>query len=375
MERGLVTTSGIGFVVNGESFPVVGVNCYFLGWCGDGARKDAIQSIRATGANVIRVMGFLNTPALPASGITFQYKSDDTIVINDGPSGLQRLDSLIAAAEQNEMRLIIPLVNYWNDLGGMQTYLEWLFPGMNLPVEEFYRRPEARNAFKDWLGYILNRSSSVTGIPYRESPAILGWELTNEARCPIAGGRELLLDWAADMSQFVKRADNDPNHLLALGDEGFLRHEFPPNSLYTGEFGVDFDATLDIPQLDFGTYHFYPAPTQMNVDPSFGETWIRDHVAAGKRVNKPVILEEYGIRIGDYGVTSAEDRDRWYADWQQSVYRSGGAGDLLWMMGCHNSEVAGYQDEYTVYSAAEIPSVSNHVGAMGRGGRISPWFP
>lgn len=364
MPPDFVRTAGTSFVLNGAPFCVVGVNCYFLAWCGAAARDSTIQAIRATGANAVRVMAYLNAAGLPASGVAFQYSDGNSIILNEGPTGLQRLDALIAAAEQTGLRLILPLVNYWDDLGGMPTYLKWLFPNESLPVEEFYRRPEAKAAYQNYVAQILTRRNTVTGTLYRDSPAILAWELANEPRCAISGGRQLLLDWAAEMSQFVKRPENDPNHLLALGDEGFLRHNQPPNSLYTGEYGVDFEATLGIPEIDFGTYHFYPAPQQMNVHPSFADTWIRDHVAAAERANKPAVLEEYGIRIGDYGVTSPADRDLWYASWQQSIANAGGAGDLLWMFGCTDPEVAGYRDDYTVYAGSDVPSLINHARAM-----------
>jgi hypothetical protein len=85
---------------------------------------------------------------------------------------------------------------------------------------------------------------------------------------------------------------------LRPGDEGFLRHNDPPNHLYTGEYGVDFEATLGIPEIDFGSDHFYPAHKQMNVLLEFARTWIDDHVAAGQRTNKPAILGEYGSESG-----------------------------------------------------------------------------
>jgi mannan endo-1,4-beta-mannosidase len=168
----------------------------------------------------------------------------------------------------------------------------------------------------------------------------------------------LLLDWIRDMSRFIK--DQDENHLVAVGDEGFLRHNHPQNHLYTGEYGVDFEATLGIPDIDFGCYHFYPAVEQMNVPLDFGRTWISDHIAAGRRADKPVILEEYGIKLGDHEVTSSSERDEWYAKWRQTVYESGGAGDLLWMIGSHEASVAGNRDDYTICSAEEIPSLTTH---------------
>jgi mannan endo-1,4-beta-mannosidase len=355
---GFVKTDGTRFVVAGEEFPVAGVNCYFLSYCSDEARRDALATIQAVGANVIRSWAFLNFRERPVSGPSFQYASGRNIIVNEGPDGLSRLDGLIAAAEEQEFRLILPLVNYWDDLGGMRTYLDWLFPGQNLSVDEFYRRPEARTAFKNWIGGVLNRVNSRTNLAYRDSPAIFAWELANEPRCQMQGGRELLLNWTRDIAGFIK--GQDVNHLVALGDEGFLRRDRAQSHLYTGQYGVDFEATLGVPDIDFGCYHFYPAAEQMNVPLAFGRTWITDHIEAGRHAGKPVLLEEYGIKIGDYDVRSNAERDEWYATWRQTVYESGGAGDLLWMMGSREASVAGNADDYTIYAADEIPSFSSN---------------
>ena len=37
---------------------------------------------------------------------------------------LQRLDLILAEAGKNGIRIIFPFVNYWDDLGGMQWYVD-----------------------------------------------------------------------------------------------------------------------------------------------------------------------------------------------------------------------------------------------------------
>jgi mannan endo-1,4-beta-mannosidase len=355
-----VRTRGTSFVLGDEPFAAVGVNCYFLAYCSDTTRQQVFDTAKQMGAGVIRSWAFLDRAALADNDVTFQYAAGGKVVINDGPNGIERLDALIAAAEQAELRLILPLVNHWDAFGGMPMYLQWLF-GKPTPVDQFYSAPEARAAYSNWVTAILTRTNTRTGQPYRESPAILAWELTNEARCEVPGGRELLLAWTSEMSRLVKQLD--PNHLVALGDEGFFKHNFPPNHMYAGKHGVDFEATLGIPEIDFGTYHFYPGPGASGVPNSFGNTWIADHIAAGERANKPALLEEYGARIGP-DVANAADRDDCYANWLASNFMGGGAGDLIWMLGSHASDVAGYRDDYTVYSADEVPSVAAHAAVM-----------
>jgi mannan endo-1,4-beta-mannosidase len=297
------------------------------------------------GANVIRAWAFLDTEGPPAADrVAFQYVENGAIQINDGPYGLERLDALIAAAEEFGIGLILPLVNYWPDFGGMAMYLKWL--GLSGGVANFYGSPEARRAYRRWIEHVLTQRNTITGRFYSDEPAILAWELANEPRCQIAGGRDLLLDWAVEMSSFVKQVD--PNHLLALGDEGFFCRQ-GPGHLYDGTYGVDFEAVLALDQIDFGTYHFYPQHWGLANGLEFAERWIAGHIAAGNRAGKPVVLEEYGLKIDGVSVRSPLERDQWLDNWRRSVTELGGGGALQWMLGCREPDTSGYCDDYTIY--------------------------
>ena len=63
-------------------------------------------------------------------------------------------------------------------------------------------------------------------------------------------------DWAAEMSAYIKSID--PNHLVAIGDEGWFQWANPPTYPYAPGVGIDFDSNLEIETLDFGTFHCYP---------------------------------------------------------------------------------------------------------------------
>ena len=41
---------------------------------------------------------------------------------------LQRLDLVLSEAAKNGIYIILPLVNYWSDLGGMQWYVDQVKP-------------------------------------------------------------------------------------------------------------------------------------------------------------------------------------------------------------------------------------------------------
>lgn len=309
------------------------------------------------GVNVIRAWAFLNVDNRSPGSIAFQYLNNGEITVDGGPDGLERLDALIEAAEQQGLRLILPLINYWRDFGGMPLYLQWL--GITGGVEQFYVAAAARTAYQKWVQEVLTRRNTRTGRLYSEEPAVMAWELANEPRCEVQGGRDLFLDWVGETSRFVKALDS--NHLLALGDEGFLLHAGTNDPLYNGSHGVDGEAVLGFGEIDFATYHFYPSA--MGHPNDFGETWVKDHVASAGRANKPAIIEEYGLGLSST-VTPA-DRNQWYARWLESVVQAQGAGDLLWMIGGTQADANGFRDEFTVLSGAEVPVVAAHAAQMG----------
>jgi mannan endo-1,4-beta-mannosidase len=352
-----VTAKDTQFQLNGAAFPVSGVNCYFLAYCNDGSRRQAMTTAKQMGATVIRTWAFWAVEDFVPGGQAFQYFKDGNIVINDGPNGLERLDALIKAAEDLDVKLILPLINYWEALGGMPTYVNWLSPGSD--VTEFYRAPALRFAYQTWVNQLLTRRNTITGRSYSDEPAIMAWELTNEARCQISGGRELLLDWINEMSAFVKRLDS--KHLLALGDEGFF-YKKGSGDLYDGSHGVDWAANLAIPDVDFGTYHFYPQVWGHAHDLNFATRWITDHQTVAAGLNKPAVMEEFGLSLDNINVKSPADRNQWFGRWMQTVRDTGTAGSLLWMLGLNASDTAGYKDPYVIYEPAEVPSIASKEG-------------
>ena len=77
---------------------------------------------------------------------------------------------------------------------------------------------------------------------------------TASEACDVTGST--IRDWAAEMSAYIKSID--PNHLVAIGDEGWFQWANPPTYPYAPGVGIDFDSNLEIETLDFGTFHCYP---------------------------------------------------------------------------------------------------------------------
>jgi mannan endo-1,4-beta-mannosidase len=326
---------------NGSRFKAVGANNYYAAFATHAMRGAVLDAAKRMALNVLRVPAFLDAVW---RGAYFQSwnPASNRPEVNTGENGLQRLDHLLADAEQAGIRLILPLVNHWPDFGGMDRYVEWF-------------HASSREAYQSYVCQILTRKNTVTGRIYKDEPAILGWELANEPRCNARGGSAILLDWVREMSRWIKQ--NDPNHLLGVGDEGFF-----------GKHGVDCNAFLNVPDIDFGTFHLYPQAWKQRDPLSFGLRWIEQRLAAGRRAGKPMLLEEYGMTVGGRGgLSSASERDDIYRVWLRSILEREGAGDLAWMLASTDDETGELYpdyDQFTFCSDVDVPSIRSHALEM-----------
>jgi mannan endo-1,4-beta-mannosidase len=246
--------------------------------------------------------------------------------------------------------VILPLVNNWQEYGGIDQYVAWFSLTSH---NSFFTDPRARQAYKNWAAHLLNRTNTYSGLRYADDPTIMAWELANEPRC--AGDWASLLNWVVEMSDFIKQID--PNHLVAVGDEGFFKRSLTSDWTYDGSQGVDFEAFLGVPTIDFGTFHLYPDTYGMGTN--FGSYWIDDHLAAGARAGKPVILTEYGLK-------DPATREGFYETWLNKIYAQGGAGDLIWMLAGAQDDGTLYPDfdQYTLYSASAPAIIRTHAAQM-----------
>lgn len=64
------------------------------------------------------------------------------------------------------------------DYGGMQQYVEWA--NSTGTVSQFYTDSSIQALYKDYVTGIVLRKNSLTGVVYRDDPAILAWDIANE---------------------------------------------------------------------------------------------------------------------------------------------------------------------------------------------------
>ncbi|KAG2015515.1 acetyl xylan esterase, variant 3 [Coprinopsis cinerea AmutBmut pab1-1] len=221
---GFVKTNGTRFVLDGKPYTVVGSNSYWVGLSGHSRdnMNRAFADIAAAGGTTVRTWGFNEVTAY--GGIPYyQIWNGRTPSVNTGANGLQNFDQVIAAAKANGIKLIVALTNNWSDYGGMDVYVRQILNSNNHDL--FYTDPDVKAAFKNYIRAFVGRYVNETGI--------LGWELANEPRCRGSTGTTsgrctpaTITAWAREMSAFIKSID--PNHLVALGDEGFYNQPGHP---------------------------------------------------------------------------------------------------------------------------------------------------
>jgi mannan endo-1,4-beta-mannosidase len=360
LNKGFVARSGSQFLLNGKPYRFAGNNVYYLFYKSHYMIDDVMATMQRNGIRVIRTWGFSDGKAPYAGdgdgipngneGSAFQPEKD----LYYEPTFVH-FDSVIKSAGKHGVRLIIPLVNYWSDkdmgneedrqnaFGGIGQYLEWC--GIGLQYEQgrlsnkdlFYTDPCVKDAYKAYARQMIIRVNTLTGMPYKDDPTIFAWELANEPRCESVDrcrGGQTFYEWAAEMSGYIKSLD--PNHMVALGDEGFLKESGNPDPYYNGAFGVDWQYNLGISTIDFGTVHLYP--DHWNKDLTWAANWITDHITISRQMGKPVVFEEFGICHDDghnlyllYPCDNRFNRDQTYAAWT-NLFETGAAGDLVWMI-------------------------------------------
>lgn len=295
-----VQATGGQFTLGGSPFRIAGANCYYLVYESPPVVADVLDAAVAMGLRVIRTWAF---PELATE---------------------ERLDRLVEAAAARGLRLILPLINNWPDFGGMDA---WVAARSLSGHDAFFDDPGLRAAYRDWAARLAAR--------YRAEPAIMAWELANEPR---ASNPALLLDWMAEMSGFLKA--EAPRHLVAAGDEGFFYEPGSGNWISDGSTGGDFHAILNLPSIDFGTFHLYPESWGRNA--AWAERWIERHLDAAAQAGKPALLEEFGV-------ADAGRREAAYARWLEAVEARRGAGALVWMLACCCEDGTPYSgDRYTL---------------------------
>ena len=321
--------------LDGKPFEFVGTNNYYLGYKSQLMVDDVLSTAAANGFNVMRTWGWMDTTS---DGVNFQTfdSATNSMVYNDGPTGLQHLDYAVARAGKLGMKLVIPFTGNWDAFGGMDQYVKW---AGGTTHDEFYTNAKIKTWYKAWISHLLNHVNFYTGVALKNDPTIMTWELANEPRCN--GGLSAsascttatITSWAADTSAYIKSLDK--KHLVSSGSEGFLCIAGSTEYERGCSSGLDELAIAKLTTIDVLSYHLYP-DGGWNKTVAWGTTWITDHTKLARMIGKPSMLGEFGLR-------DKVARNTTYRTWTDAVRKSGGNGALFWIL-------TGVQDDGTLYA-------------------------
>ena len=369
-KTGFVTKSGTQFIKDGKSYHYIGTNLWYasvLASTGEGGDRERfckeLDNLKAIGVNNLRILSGpdagsdLANPAKP-------YLQKAPGVLND--TILEGLDFAIAELEKRDMTAVIYLNNAWDWSGGFGFYLKECGYGDSPNTNEdggynryvdycanFAREQKALDMYYSYIKQIVSRKNSITGRYYKDEPSIMAWQLCNEPRAFAKENKEAFAKWIAEAAALIKSIDS--NHLVSTGSEGYI--------------GCEVDAELcerihADKNIDYLTIHIWPvnwgwAPRSnpdSGIDNACKESgkYINEHIAMAKRVEKPLVIEEFGYsRQGNVSGTGipTDSRDIFYSFIFEQVKKSadengpiagcnfwgwGGSGrprDLVWQPG------------------------------------------
>ncbi|GMV45204.1 MAG: hypothetical protein AMXMBFR66_06020 [Pseudomonadota bacterium] len=200
-----------------------------------------------------------------------------------------KLDRIVEAAERHGIAMQFVILN--NVVLNTQLTPQWdgnpynaRHPGGFLDrPEQFFADARARRMFKRLLRYLVAR--------YSHSPAILAWELVNEAYlvdgfATSAQVRADVIDWHREMSEYL-RAIDPARHLVTTGSA-----EQP-----------QLDALWSLPAIDLVQFHNY-RPQQI--------TAFASDIARLRSLGKPVLIGEFGVddQVAETRVASLPEPER-----------------------------------------------------------------
>lgn len=313
-EHGFVQVEGTQFMVNGTPYQFVGVNFWYgayLGRAGEEGDRERLKKeldiLVEHGITNLRVLGASEETDLKNSLSPAFIRKDGTV----NEELLVGLDYLLAEMNKRDMKAVIFLNNFWEWSGGMSTWNEWygLGPKIDPAVSgdwvgfmrfsaKFYTNKEANIAWRNYIRELINRKNTVTGTLYKNDPTIMAWQLANEPR-PGHGEASFaevphFVRWIDETAAFIKSLD--PNHLVSSGNEGTM------GSLESMEVVID---AHDTPNIDYLTFHMWAKNwgwyDAQHPDSTFAptlqkaENYIREHVELARKLNKPIVMEEFGL--------------------------------------------------------------------------------
>jgi mannan endo-1,4-beta-mannosidase len=241
---------------------------------------------------------------------------------------LEGLDYLLAEMSKRKMTSVLYLTNSWDWSGGYGQYLEWngfgTYPSVvdtavswtefQAYTTQFHSCKPCVEQYLAHIRKIVSRTNSITGLPYKNDPAIMAWQLGNEPRAFSQAAIPAFENNMKAAAQLIKSIDK--NHLVSVGSEGKMGSE--------GSMEL-YERLHSIPEVDYLTIHIWPKNwgwiDETNLDSTANtairntEEYIDSHLAVAKKLEKPLVIEEFGFPRDGHSfspLSETTNRDKYY---------------------------------------------------------------
>lgn len=337
---GFVQVNNSHFEINGKPYYYLGTNFWYglnLGADTTGGRErlvrelDRLQSLKI---NNLRIVGLSEGPDNQPYRMLPAVQNEPGIFDEDVLKGL---DFLLAEMGKRDMYAVVTLGNFWPWSGGFGQYLIWSGAADSIPyppphpggnwdtyqkfTAQFYSDTTAVKLYRNAVSYIVGRKNTVTGRDYKNDPTIMAWQLCNEPRG--MNNTVVYNQWVDSTAALIKSLDS--NHLVSAGTEGYTS-----DASYSG---VDVNENHNGKYIDYVTCHVWvenwgwydPKRNIETYDSSVSKMkgYFRKHVEAAEILNKPLVLEEFGIARdrGSYDPNAfVTTRNMYYETVFQEIY-------------------------------------------------------
>ena len=351
LKNSFVSVKNGHFVKDGKPYYYIGTNFWYGAiLASEGQGGDTLRLAREL--DFLKELGVDNLRVLVGSdgerGVN--SKVEPTLQVSPGVYNdtiLKGLDRFLAELGKRDMKAVLYLNNSWEWSGGYSQYLQWAGYGKapipNIDgweaykqyVIQFQQSDTCKFLFANYVKDIVSRKNSITGIDYKDDPTIFSWQIGNEPRAFSDSNKEKFALWIGDVARLIKSVD--PNHMVSTGSEGL--------------YGCEGDTLLlekihSFQEIDYINLHIWPynwtwiskdsISQKLDIAIENTEKYIKVHADVAKKLNKPMVIEEFGFPRDSFLFTpgsSVKSRDSYYKSVFEKVLQS--AADKGYVAGCN----------------------------------------
>ncbi len=322
------------FIRNGKTYHYLGTNFWYGMNLGSNNKERLLREL-----DRLNQLGIKNLRIMAASegDIDAPWRMQPSLQKEPGEYDedlLMGLDFLLNEMKKRNMLAVVCLNNFWPWSGGFSQYVSWANNNEDIPFPppadggdwrsyqeysaKFYKNEKAQEWFQNFIKILVSRRNSINGMMYKNDPTIMAWQLANEPEG--VDNPHLYREWIFETAQFIKQLDS--NHLVSIGSEG---------NTPSAKNGTNFFKDHNNPSIDYCTFHLWvqnwgwydPEDARETYSKAIlkASQYIIDHLKVAERLNKPIVLEEFGISRDDNNYESRSNIS-YRNDYYQFIFQS-----------------------------------------------------